>query len=171
MPRVRNRPNQLGFTLVELLTVIGIIAVLIAILLPAVGAMRRSANKLKTQGTFSMFSNLRTEGSSNHLFLKRIDLFPYQSDVVSISGSSQPGLARWAARQPPMTYFEFRQLASSIAGDVRIDFIRNGQPHSVRKRGAEGEDAEIFEPHPWLLRKFLAFRRVPVPDEPMPCQW
>jgi len=126
---------------------------------------------LKTQGTFSMFSNLRTEGSSNHLFLKRIDVFPYQSDVVSISGTSHPGLAQWAARKSPMTYFEFRQVASSIEGDFRIDFVRGGQPHSIQKRDAEGEDAELFAPHPWWLRKFLAFRRLPDPEQPMPCKW
>lgn len=118
-----------------------------------------------------MFSNLRTEGSSNHLFLKRIDLFPYQADVVSISGASHRGLARLAARQPQMTYFEFRQVASRIEGDVRIDFTRDGQQHSVRKRDAVGEEAEVFEPYSWLHRKFLAFRRLPDPEKPMPCKW
>lgn len=126
---------------------------------------------LKTQGTFSMFSNLRTEGASNHFFLQRIDLFPFQSDVVTITGSSHTGLANWAARQPPMTYFEFRQIASSIQGDFIIEFTRNGQPHSVRSRDAQGEHAELFTPHPWWTRKFLAFRRLPDADRPMPCVW
>jgi hypothetical protein len=124
---------------------------------------------LKTQGTFSMFSNLRTEGSSNHLFLERIDLFRYQSDIVLISRSSHLRLARFADQ--PMTYFNFRQNTSAIQGDVIVEFVRNGQSHLIRKRDAEGEYAEIFEPYSWWISKFLAFRRLPNPEKPMPCMW
>jgi prepilin-type N-terminal cleavage/methylation domain-containing protein len=40
---MHQRTNHRGFTIVEMLAVIGVIAVLLAILLPAIGAARRSA--------------------------------------------------------------------------------------------------------------------------------
>lgn len=151
---------------------VGLIPVLLNGLWPWLGG--------RTQTSFSMYSNLRSEAESNHLFLKRIDLFDLQKDMVEVltsapdilSPTDRPrGIQQFANLGfRVLPWFEFRRLVSEREGDFEVTYLRNGTEASLgRRRGEIFGDPEAFEPLPLLQRKFLWFRRLERLDGPMCC--
>lgn len=134
----------------------------------------------RTQTSFSMYSNLRSEAAGNHLFLKRIDLFKLQTDMIDVresvpnilSPSKRPqGIQQFANLGfHILPWFEFRRLVSEMTEDFEVTYVRKGEELKLgRKNGEIYGDALAFEPLPLLQRKFLWFRRLESLEGPMCC--
>jgi len=87
------KKTNTGFTLIELLVVIAIIGILAAILIPAVGAVRASANNTKC------VSNMRSIAQATLLYAKDVGRFP--------SNDAGPGENNWAYDRDIMPYMGF----------------------------------------------------------------
>jgi len=98
-----------AFTLIELLVVVSIIALLIAIAMPSIAAVRRLSNK-----TFCK-KNLEQIGVAMHAYLvTNRDTFPYIARLPSYEGAQ----ARKADREPYPTMAE--ALHKEIRGGVKV---------------------------------------------------
>jgi prepilin-type N-terminal cleavage/methylation domain-containing protein len=139
----RRESLRKAFTLVELLVVISIIAILVAMLLPAINAARAAARRL---------------GCSNNLRQIGIALQNYESAHRSYPSSWQPTVPTessevdgWSAQAQLLPYLEEVNLFSSI------DFERSYNQATVRFGGSDGGEV------------LLSSSRVPVylcPSEP-----
>jgi len=135
--------KQLGFTLVELLVVIGVIAVLIAILLPALARARRSAE------TVTCSSNLRQIGMSfrmysdvNKGYLPTVG-YSMPTFVTLWSTLINPYLAKTEGKLPGMDYMRCTAMTRGAPYDLAII-----NTYGVNYGGVFSYD-DVGEPRPW----------------------
>jgi prepilin-type processing-associated H-X9-DG protein len=101
--RRRGRPSPVAFTLVELLVVIGIIALLIAIILPVMGGVRRQSQVVRCQSnlkqlftacqTFTIDQNGERSPCPSLIGEYRTDPDVVRGCVWAMDVSGQPGVA------------------------------------------------------------------------------
>lgn len=114
--RVQGRIVRLGFTLVELLVVIGIIAVLIAMLLPSLNRAREQANLIKCMsGARQVFFSLEMYCNDNK------DFYPTRPQNTS--------LPIWQRIADPNGYTWVKQLIDGKYLNGQLQTNRGGCPY------------------------------------------
>ena len=153
--------NQRGFTLVELLVVIGVIAVLIALLMPALTRARMSADLVKCQANFrQIYSAVSIYTNESKGFLPR-------------SSSSDPGL--WGTFE--QTLVRLSEILGTKVDDAKVESLnpvfscvyaeKDGRlvwaPNLVRTiqfnpRGFPGYDQQVQLPNEFPQRRLATIR-------------
>ena len=116
---------------------------------------------LKTENSFAMFSNLRTEGGkSNHLlFPVSLQVFDFQKDMVAIKHSSDSYLENSRGTSMPFIMLVDRVRRQRQRGfkNIEVSYERGGVERHVRN--AES-DPELTTSYPWYAHKLQRFRLV-----------
>lgn len=117
---------------------------------------------LKTESSYAMFSNLRTEGDvPNHFIVPAsVQIFDYQKDVVEIISSTDPGLQKLASENKALVLFEFSNYIKAKRPE-KVEYLLNGQRETY-------PSSKVRE-YPYVLSKLMKFRPFKTSDA-QPCE-
>ncbi len=125
---------------------------------------------LKTESSFSMFSNLRTEGGqNNHLFMPAFtQTTGWQDKLVKIRQTDVKEFNKYMRDKQLITLFEFQRIISTKNHDLFVDYELNGQPARLEVINGKANNPALVQRHSWLAYKLLHFR--PVYEQGCFCQ-
>lgn len=136
---------------------VGTPATLVAVLLVANGAMPYVA--VKTQLSFSMFSNLRTEVAGNHLVLPTWHLGPWQDDLVRVESTDHEEVEELGGPGTAVPRYELRRVLAAIDVPVRVVYLdEGGVRHEIDEAAGVGLDDPARRPPGFVLRHLVRFR-------------
>lgn len=125
------RPRRRGFTLVELLVVIGIIALLISILLPALSKARATANSVKCEAQIKqILTAMILHANEHHGFMPLVGQIEagaagnYANDSVSLGDAR---MQRYEYYSFNATTFNALGMPGSIAKYINVDLDTSSQ--------------------------------------------
>jgi hypothetical protein len=123
---------------------------------------------LKTDNSYAMFSNLRTEGGVSNHFIVPADLqvFDFQKDVVEVVSSTDYGFQELANEKKSLVLFEFRRLVNNRKPE-RIEYFLNGEKKTFN--ASDSASVSALGKNPYVLSKLMHFRAFSEKD-PQPCR-
>jgi hypothetical protein len=126
---------------------------------------------VKTQGSFAMFSNLRTEMNGNHLFLPTWGLGLGRGPFVHVQSASDPAVgAELTAPGVLVPRYELQRRLAKVDRPVRVEYVdERGVAHVIDEAARIGLDDPARQVPSWLARKIVRFRAFE-PSGPMSCR-
>jgi hypothetical protein len=122
----------------------------------------------KTESSMAMYSNLRTEGTSNHLFVPEGSQLTKLQTPVRIARTNIQSLKRYRRKGVGVTWFElWRAVKASPAGYVEYEVNGTSEIYDGRSGAGGKSDSAPYAPS-WILEKLWRFKPVRF-RTPQPC--